>query len=220
MLLFAAGNRPSCRCAVQELAQMGVPVCDHVSPEITHLLLDIPSRKDTGDLLAMLPEKITIIGGNLDHLPTYRRLDLLKDEVFLAQNAAITADCAIKVAREQMCKAWFDTKVTILGWGRMAKSLAQMLKALGAEVTVLTRREKDRAILATLGYGTAETTADVVFNTVPAPVYCEGSLKIDLASVQGLTGEGVIWARGLPGIHAPCTTGKCIARRIWKEVQG
>lgn len=218
MLLFAAGNRPSCRCAVQELARMGVPICDHVSPEITHLLLDIPSKKDTGELLTMLPEKITIIGGNLDHLSTYKRLDLLKDEVFLAQNAAITADCAIKVAREHTCNAWFDTKVTILGWGRIGKPLAQMLKALGADVTVLTRKNKDRAILSALGYGTDETTTDVVFNTVPAPVNCGGKLKIDLASVQGLTGENVIWARGLPGTHAPRTTGKCIAQRIWKEV--
>ena len=36
-------------------------------------------------------------------------------------------------------------------------------------------------------------------------------MKIDLASEKGLGGEDVIWARGLPGIHAPESSGRLIA---------
>ena len=69
----------------------------------------------------------------------------------------------------------------------------------------------------------------IVFNTAPTPVIDEediGSwnhcIKIDLASRKGILGPDVIWARGLPGIHAPESSGKLIAEtisRLWKEME-
>ena len=47
------------------------------------------------DILKDLPENLTILGGNLGTLP-YRTGDFLKDEYYLAENAAITAHCALK----------------------------------------------------------------------------------------------------------------------------
>ena len=37
---------------------------------------------------------------------------------------------------------------------------------------------------------------------------------MDLASKKGIAGNDVIWARGLPGIHAPEESGALIARTI------
>ena len=57
----------------------------------------------------------------------------------------------------------------------------------------------------------------VVFNTVPCAVlqaaqFSRGCAKIDLASERGILGDDVIWARGLPGLHAPAESGKLIAK--------
>lgn len=59
----------------------------------------------------------------------------------------------------------------------------------------------------------------IIFNTVPAPIL-DGNksnpdcVKIDLASIKGIKGNHVIWARGLPGKDAPETTGNLIAQRL------
>ena len=62
----------------------------------------------------------------------------------------------------------------------------------------------------------------VIFNTVPAPIlsreqtdHCKPDcLKIDLASIRGMEGNRIIWARGLPGKDTPESSGKLIAKTI------
>ena len=65
----------------------------------------------------------------------------------------------------------------------------------------------------------------LVYNTVPRKlltVPMDGRcVKIDLASKQGLIGDDVVWARGLPGVCAPESSGALIARtflRLRQEV--
>lgn len=120
-----------------------------------------------------------------------------------------------------MLKTTFrDTPTLILGWGRIGKCLAAMLKALGTPATVAARRESDRAMLTALGYGVSDFDSlpgcSLIFNTVPGQNYQIHSscVKIDLASQQSLSGEDVIWARGLPGVYAPVSSGTLIAETI------
>lgn len=245
-LIYPAGTTESCRYAGDVLNRRGFPIVDHPTPEITHLLLDVPGFRNDGmlrsgenpqHLLSMLPETITIVSGNLDSaaLKPYRKMDLLKDSDYLAQNAAITADCALKVAAPLLKTAFWDTPALILGWGRIGKCLSQLLKGAGFPVTVAARKPEDRAILQTLGYKTLSFSefcqqADrfrLLFNTVPAPIFraedlshCKNCIKIELASQDGLEGEDVIVARGLPGLHAPESSGRLIADtffKLWKE---
>ena len=98
-----------------------------------------------------------------------------------------------------------------------------MLAALGAEVTVAVRKEKDRAMAQALGYGVTDLNGGlsryrIIFNTAPAPVFTEAQLpnciKIDRASKKGLAGDDVIWARGLPGKMLPESSGRLIAKTI------
>ena len=59
----------------------------------------------------------------------------------------------------------------------------------------------------------------MILNTVPVMVLpnChERCLKIDLASMPGIGGEDVLWARGLPGKDAPEASGELIARTVLK----
>ena len=202
--------------------------------DATHLLLPVPSLTPDGSiigggdldtLLQSVSKDVTIIGGNLNHpkLLPYKTIDLLKDPMYLAQNAKITAYCAILYALQNLPVILADCPVLILGFGRISKCLAKLLQQMGADVTVAARKTEDRALSSALGYKSIEITAvdennyRLIYNTVPQMVLPNGNsraIKIELASVPGMAGENVISARGLPGKHAPEDSGKLIAQTI------
>lgn len=237
MILYPIGSTQACLCAAEQLKEHGITLTDHPMPEVTHILLDVPSFDDTGYLrgggniegvLERLPPSLTVIGGGLNNpaLADYRKRDLLQDEIYVAGNAAITADCAIRIAGEQMKATFQDCPALILGWGRIGKCLTRLLSGLGCSVTVAARKESDRAMVTSLGIGAVDyfqipgilKQYRLIFNTVPQTVLTrqppEDCICIDLASSRGIIAEGVLWARGLPGIYAPFSSGKLIAERI------
>lgn len=234
-IYYAAGGSEALGFTAGELALWGLDVSGTPGTHVTHLLLDVPCRasdQELTTLLAQLSPDVKIFGGFLDRLPLkdHKCFDLLRDEPYLAQNANITAYCAIEVAQERMKVIWQDCPVLIIGWGRIGKCLAQLLKAMGAQVVVAVRRESQRAMLTALGYEAERIGFPdymlgrfrVIFNTVPSPVLsvqalerCRpGCLKIELASTNGLEGEDIIIARGLPGAWAPESSGQLIARTV------
>ena len=206
----------------------------------THLLLPVPSfeadghikgGEDLKELLSTLSKSIVIFGGNLNRveLAGYQTVDFLQDPLYLAQNAGITAHCAIKLAAAKLPVTWDRCQVLVIGWGRIGKCLSQLLRQNGADVTVAARKETDRAILSALGFHTANTSQldtipyRVIFNTVPSTVSALSpgdALKIDLASTLGLGSPDVIWARGLPNKDAPESSGELIARTAIRMAVG
>ena len=242
MLIYCAGSTPAFRHCAASLEDAGMAMIDHPSPEVTHLLLDVPSFRSDGmlrsgqplePLLSMLPPEITVVGGNLGHsaLDGYKTMDLLQDPEYLARNAAITAECALRVAAPHMPMTLAGCPVLIIGWGRIGKCLGRLLKALGANVTVAARKASDRAMLLALGYIPADTEAlktllpnyRLLFNTAPYPILSAADLsafpdcvKIELASKPGLQGRDVIQAKGLPGVYAPESSGKLIAGTFFR----
>lgn len=239
-LVYAGGSTPASGHAVDFLKHSGIPIIHHPSPEITHLLLDVPSFAPDGSLrgggeaetlLSMLPTGITVLGGNLQHpaLKGYMCLDLLKDPDYVAVNAAITAHCALRIAAEKLPVVFAGCPALVIGWGRIGKCLGQMLKALGARVTIGARNPSDRAMASALGYETVDTAAlekeisryRLIFNTAPEAILsqtqlskCGSCVKIDLASRKGLLSDDVIWAKGLPGVYAPESSGALIAETV------
>ena len=213
-------HSPAIDYAATELKKLGYSFCD--INRCTHLLLPIPSTSNIPDV----DGKITLIGGNLNtQFPT---IDLLKDAQYLAQNAMITAHCAIKIAVNKLDSILSDNRILIIGWGRIGKCLAQLLRQINCPVTVAARKITDRAILTGLGYEAIDideidlTDYSIVFNTAPELLFPDctvDSLLIDLASKPGLTGDGVIVARGLPGKEAPASSGKLIAATIHRILQ-
>ena len=246
VLFYPIGSSESCLCASRYLIETGVAITDHPSPDVTHLLLDVPSFDTDGNLrdgtdlkhlLRMLPKKITIIGGNLDweYLSGYRKMDLLQDPLYLAKNAAITAECALQAAAPYLKTTFADSPALILGWGRIGKCLGKLLSEIGCPVTVAARKESVRAMLNALGCGAVNFSevpqilrqVKILFNTVPdLPLHSslldhwKNGVAIDLASYPGMKGDSVIPARGLPGKYAPESSGKLIAEtvlRLYKE---
>lgn len=245
-LLYPVGSTAGCRYAASSLEQAGFLLTDHPAPEITHLLLDVPTFDERGmlrdgtdlkEILRMLPLSITVIGGNLhpEYLSHYRKIDLLKDPGYLAKNAAITAECALQVAAPLLNTTFRDSPTLILGWGRIGKCLANLLSCLSCPVTVAARKPADRAMLEALGYQAVDFPEiprvleqhKLLFNTVPElplsssiPDTWKNGIAIDLASYPGMQGDTVIPARGLPGKYAPESSGRLIADtilRICKE---
>lgn len=238
-IFYPANDSAVLRATGEALKARGYGVVDRPCDSVTHLLLPVPSFEPDGSikgggdfeaLLSRLPANITILGGFLppNKLQNYRYLDLLKDPAYLAENAAITAHCALGLAMEKLPITLQGCPVLVIGWGRIGKGLTRLLRALEADVTVAARKEEDRAMANALGYRTkipALLDQDLnnyrlIFNTVPAPVLSEeqvahcrsNCLKIDLASQLGIWGDDVLWARGLPGKDAPESSGKLIAK--------
>lgn len=237
VLIYPVGTTAACSYAAKQLKLSGFALTDHPSPEVTHLMLDVPSFGSDGflrgggdlhTLLRMLPPEVCVVGGNLRNpaLEGKKCIDLLKDETYLARNAAITAECALQVAYPKMDFLFCGAPCLIIGWGRIGKCLGKLLLSLGAEVTIAARKDSDRAMAAALGYQTVDTVSlpallsqyRLLFNTAPDLLLnkeqlalCPDCIKIDLASTPGLEGDDVITAKGLPGIYAPESSGMLIA---------
>ena len=244
---YIAGKTDAASAAGKYLSHRGFSVTYEFSPDVTHILLDIPSFDDSGLLrnigdsegfFSSLPEHVTILGGNFPQaaLSQQQFIDLLQDAQYLAENAAITAECALELLLRQLPVVLRQCPVLIIGCGRIGKCLGQKLKALGADVTISARKEADRAMLLSLGFSTVDTAKmhcsiaryRAIVNTAPQPLLSsermalchEGCVKIDLASNRSLPGDDVLWARGLPGKMAPESSGILMARSILRLLSG
>lgn len=218
------------RYAARYLSDSGIPVTKKCAPDVTHVLLPVPSFS-TGDeylahLLTKLPDDVIISGGNLNSplLEGYCCVDFLRDPYYLADNAAITAESTVKILEKQL-KADLDSKqILVIGWGRIGKCLCPLLRSKGAAVTAAARKVSDLAMIHALGYNSisvtdaaAETNSfDIIVNTVPVLLFPKIQTKPDcilmeLASKPGMTGPNIYDGRGLPGKISPMRSGKLIA---------
>lgn len=217
------------RYAARYLSDLGITVTEKCAPDVTHLLLPVPSFPSGDEYLAHflteLPDDVIVSGGNL-HSPLlehYRAVDFLQDPYYLADNAAITADCALEIVENKLLE--LDGRpVLILGWGRIGKCLGQLLRCKGANVTISARKPADLSMIRALGYRSVPISQvgdtlfryDAILNTVPELILPEMVTKpdcviIELASKPGMIGGSIINARGLPGKMAPGRSGKLIA---------
>lgn len=219
------------RRAGNYLSEAGLHITQTPAPDISHVLLPVPSFP-TGDeyfahILVELPEDVIISGGNLTSalLEGYTVIDFLKDPYYLAENAAITASCALAIAESKAGTSLNSRQVLILGWGRIGKCLCKLFKEKGASVTVAARKDRDRAMISALGFrsipidrAASETNrCDIILNTIPAMVLPELNEKetaviLELASNPGMSGDHILDCRGLPSKMAPDASGRLIAK--------
>ena len=242
-VIYCAGTTAAARYAAIALGERGFSVTYEPCSDAQYVLLDVPSLGQNDqlrggmplpELLERIPDKAILLGGNLDHplLYEYRKIDLLKDETYLQENARITAYCALQVISEALAVTIEEAKILVIGWGRIGKILSSLLIRLGADVTIASGDARKIATLKALGAAAIDTGSihpgefTAIINTAPAHILsaealknCPSAAKIDLASVKGLGGTDVIWARGLPGIHAPESSGKLIARCVASRIK-
>ncbi len=240
-LIYIGADTPALKAAQHYLETAGCHIAPEPSNKVTHLLLSVPTftpdgslvgGQDLNTLLNDLPSGTTIIGGNISVpiFQNYPTIDLLRNESHLANNAAITAECALQVAYNRSPDTIRGTPTLILGWGRIGKCLTKLLFAIGADVNIAARKEADLAMITALGYNAVPYSQiapllpryHIIFNTVPIMVLPEtlsnqcrkDCIKIDLASSTGIGGNNVVAARGLPGKLAPEASGRLIANSV------
>lgn len=159
-------------------------------------------------------------------------------EEFAVLNAVATAEGAVQVAMEELATTISGRKILILGAGRIAKVLIDVLSGFHAKITVAARKCSDLAWAGVYGCEAVHIEKmdgvlgdfDIIFNTVPAVILDEGRLKrvsksclvIDLASkpggvdfdTAGMLGVRTVWLLSLPGKVAPITSGRVIADTV------
>lgn len=249
------GGDKRLKTAVKELCEKGftvntVGLYDNESGNMDGdvFLLPVPTTKDGETVFAPFAKRkiyLLEVADNADkrllltcnysfkdkNCIDYGRLDS-----YSLLNAVPTAEGAIKLAIENTSFTLWQSRVLVIGFGRVGKVLADRLNALGAYVTVSARKPADFALIKALGYKAAETKTvgdtlsdyDIVFNTVDVKVIderafenCTVKLLIDLSSAGGFDlsyardwGIHALKAPGLPGITAPLTAGKILAETV------
>ena len=167
-----------------------------------------------------------------------RLVEFRERDEFAVLNSVPTAEGAIQMAMEHTDITLHGSELLVLGYGRCGRTLAGMLRGLGAHTWVAAREAALAARAAVDGHRILEWgelkgrigTMEVVFNTVPAVVlpeevlaHAEGELVVvDLASAPGgvdflaarRLGIRAYLAPGLPGIVAPKTAGRIVAKVI------
>jgi len=192
-------------------------------------------------IMKKVDQSTIIILGKADHdikqqaeEKNIRFFDILEEESFAILNAIPTAEGAIQRAMEKTDITLHGANVLVLGYGRIGKCLARMLKGIGARVTVEARKPEDLAWIYENGYNGVHLddldsvlgSQQVIFNTIPHLVLTRERLKkvdkeaviIDLASAPGGIdfeaakefGIRAYLELSLPGIVAPKTAGRIV----------
>jgi dipicolinate synthase subunit A len=153
------------------------------------------------------------------------------------KNAVPTAAGAIAVAMNNSDNTINGSKILVCGYGRIGKVLSEMLRGMGADVTISARRKSDFAWISLNGYKSDYTghfsdleNYTIIFNTVPSLIFNKELLEkvnhdtliIDLASKPGgvdfKTAESLgitaIQALALPGKTSPKSAGEIMESTI------
>lgn len=171
-----------------------------------------------------------------------KTVDLWDREEMAILNAIPTAEGAIKIAIEETPITLHNSNVLVLGFGRVGKVLAKMLKGIGAKVFVGARKYSDLSWIESYDYIPVPLdklsgylpNMDIIFNTIPYIILNydllyridRESLIIDLASKPGGVdfekakelGLNTIWALSLPGKVAPLTAAKFIKDTVYNII--
>lgn len=169
-------------------------------------------------------------------------IDIMKVEELVIYNTIATAEGTIEIAISNTEKNLHESKILILGFGRVAKTLALKLKGLSKQVTCAARKAKDFAWIDTLGINIENINSleqnlneyDIIINTVPQIILTEERIKhikedaliIDLASKPGGVDQKAIkkakkkyiWALALPGKVSPLSSAKYIKEAIYNII--
>lgn len=145
----------------------------------------------TGALTKVMKEK----------MKEYKYYDLMSYDNVAILNAIPTAEGAIYEAIGLSDSTLCNSKCLVLGYGRIGKVLARMLRGIGADVYCEARKDVDLSYIEALGYKKIEINnldkvlpkVDYIFNTIPSLILDGKKLAlvskdvciIDLASTPG-----------------------------------
>ena len=170
-------------------------------------------------------------------------IDIMKNEKLAILNTIATAEGAIKEIIENTQVNVHGSKIMILGFGRVGKTLAKKLDGLSAKITVVSKEEEELAWAEVYGYTNMQLNKiedvikdyDVIVNTIPHIILQgdilqkinKNTLLLDLASGEGGINKekaqenkiNLIKALGIPGKISPVTTAKILKETIYEILE-
>lgn len=213
------------------------------------IIFPVPTTKDGETVFCPLTDrklKLSEISENISHehlilscnytFENKKCVDYGAFDSYALLNAVPTAEGAIKLAIENTPYTIWQSKILVIGYGRVGKILANRLKALGAFVTVSARKPADFGLLESLGFDYINTGSlnlnppkyDIIFNTVDVKVIDDKTIEniacdliIDLSTYGAMSlkkaeecGIKAIKAPGLPAKIAPETAAKILSQTV------
>ena len=170
-------------------------------------------------------------------------IDIMKNEKLAILNTIATAEGAIKEIIENTQVNVHGSKIMILGFGRVGKTLAKKLDGLSAKITVVSKEEEELAWAEVYGYTNVQLNKiedvikdyNIIVNTIPH-IILQGdiiqkinkdTLLLDLASGEGGINKeeaqenkiNLIKALGIPGKISPITTAKILKETIYEILE-
>lgn len=170
-------------------------------------------------------------------------IDIMKNEKLAILNTIATAEGAIKEIIENTQVNVHGSKIMILGFGRVGKTLAKKLDGLSAKITVVSKEEEELAWAEVYGYTNMQLNKiedvikdyDVIVNTIPHIILQgdilqkinKNTLLLDLASGEGGINKekaqenkiNLIKALGIPGKISPVATAKILKETIYEMLE-
>ena len=216
-------------------------------------VLIMPMLSADGDFAALF-DKLkaggTIFGGRVSETLAdtarsrgFSCIDYYKDETLKIKNALPTAEGTLMAVMEVYEGCIRDSKVLVTGFGACARQIARVFSSLGSKICIAARSEAARAHAEMSGYTSVDIPqtgdiigkADIVINTVPAPIIGEREIKRSCSSTifaevasppYGIDKEMIkkykkilLELPALPARYAPKTSGKFIADTIDKTIR-
>lgn len=196
-------------------------------------------------LIDMLPENALFIAGKIEEDVRKKLdekgvsyIDLLDREDMAVLNAIPAAEGAVELIIRSTPRTIHNSRILILGYGRIGKVLSRILSGFGAEIWVAARTYSDLSWIEAFGYKPVHlndleryiTDMNVIVNTIPYQYITADILNkvrpdcylIDLASYPGgidfkhaeKLGLKTDWALSLPGKVAPLTAAEIIKKTV------
>lgn len=209
------------------------------------VVLPIPSTKDKENVFCPLTDKkipLSEIQNNSENRLIIscgikigrHNIDVLELDSYSYLNAVPTAEGAIAFAINNTPFTLWNSKILIIGNGRVSKVLTDRLLGFNSKLTVSARNNNDFALLNTKGIEYIHTSEvsdladrfDIIFNTIDVKLFenikkLKSTLLIDLStkgcidfSLAESEGVSAYKLPGIPGKIAPVTSGKILADTI------
>lgn len=187
-------------------------------------------------------ENVHVFYGVGDYDKKYKNCyDYNKRDDFKYKNAILTSEGAIALYKENSNKAIYGSNILITGFGKIGKSLCNVLKAMGSKLTICARSNIDKAQAKTIADKVIDFKAlqcqnyDIIFNTVPAIYFTKKEIDtfkndikyIELASFPGgidkhyakIKNIDIIDGSKLPSRYSKISAGYLIGETIDKMIK-
>ncbi len=209
---------------------------------------DSSSAVPLEDIFHRLPPTSLLLGGRIP--PSIKRLaaelaislyDYYDSEELQIKNSVPTAEGAISACISNLPITVHGMRAAVVGYGRVGRTLAGRLIALGATVFAVARSVRDLSWAKCDGcipvplddYRELPIICDAIFNTVPYPIFdrallekisrdsvmfelASGGISIEAASSLGIK---TVALPALPGKTSPVTSGEIICGAICSKLK-